>query len=143
MQATIDPAAWRAGLDEVFARVAGRFAQASSRKRARAYLLGLLSQTERKNGWTLAELAGDAAPDGMQRLLNAYSWSADDVRDDLRGYVTAELGDPAGVLIADLCRYRDYAEGQGVGLVTEDGWLVAARHSYRPSRKASILSVGW
>jgi SRSO17 transposase len=101
VQATIDPAAWRAGLDEVFAQVAGRFAQASSRKRARAYLLGLLSQTERKNGWTLAELAGDATPDGMQRLLNAYSWSADDVRDDLRGYLTAELGDPAGVLIAD------------------------------------------
>jgi SRSO17 transposase len=101
VQATIDPAAWRAGLDEVFARVAGRFAQASSRKRARAYLLGLLSRTERKNGWTLAELAGDATPDGMQRLLNLYSWSADEVRDDLRGYVTAGLGGPGGVLIAD------------------------------------------
>ncbi|MGI9004920.1 MAG: hypothetical protein ACR2FU_01740 [Streptosporangiaceae bacterium] len=34
MQATKDLAAWRSGLDEVFARVAGRFAQASSRKRA-------------------------------------------------------------------------------------------------------------
>ena len=40
----IDLAAWRAGFDDVFARVAGRFAQAPSRKRARAYLLGLLSQ---------------------------------------------------------------------------------------------------
>ena len=29
------------------------------------------------------------------------------------------------------------------GLVTEGRWLAAARHSYRPSRKASILSVGW
>jgi SRSO17 transposase len=37
----------------------------------------------------------------MQRLLNFYSWSADDVRDDLRGYVTAELGDDRAVLIAD------------------------------------------
>ncbi|GAF42980.1 hypothetical protein RW1_005_00850 [Rhodococcus wratislaviensis NBRC 100605] len=25
---------------------------------------------ERKNRWTLAEAAGDAGPDGMQRLLN-------------------------------------------------------------------------
>ena len=92
----LDLAAWRAGFDEVFARIAGRFAQACSRKRARAYLLGLLSRAERKNGWTIAEFAGDATPDGMQRLLNLYSWSADDVRDDLREYVAAELGDRAG-----------------------------------------------
>jgi hypothetical protein len=63
-------AEWRAGFEELFARIAGRFAQACSRKRARAYLLGLLSRTERKNGRTIAELAGDATPDGMQRLLN-------------------------------------------------------------------------
>jgi DDE superfamily endonuclease len=37
----------------------------------------------------------------MQRLLNFYSWSADDVRDDLREFVTAAIGDPAGVLIPD------------------------------------------
>jgi SRSO17 transposase len=97
----LDVAAWRAGFDEVFARIAGRFAQACSRKRARAYLLGLLSRSERKNGWTIAELAGDARPDGMQRLLNFYSWSADAVRDDLRSYVTAAIGDPGGVLIPD------------------------------------------
>jgi SRSO17 transposase len=98
---TLDLAAWRSGFDDVFARVAGRFAQACSRKRARAYLLGLLSRSERKNGWTIAEFAGDATPDGMQRLLNFYSWSAGAVRDDLRDFVTAAIGDPAGVLIAD------------------------------------------
>ena len=98
---TLDLAAWRSGFDEVFARIAGRFAQACSRKRARAYLLGLLSRTERKNGWTIAELAGDGTPDGMQRLLNFYCWSADDVRDDLREYVAAELGIRPGSLICD------------------------------------------
>jgi SRSO17 transposase len=97
----LDLAAWRAGFDDVFARIAGRFAQACSRKRARAYLLGLLSRSERKNGWTIAEFAGDVTPDGMQRLLNFYSWSADDVRDDLRGYVVAGLGDEQAVLVAD------------------------------------------
>jgi SRSO17 transposase len=97
----LDLGAWRAGFDDAFAVVAGRFAQACSRKRARAYLLGLLSRSERKNGWTIAEFAGDATPDGMQRLLNFYLWSAGDVRDDLRGYVMAAIGDPAGVLIAD------------------------------------------
>lgn len=101
MPPRLDVAEWRACFDEVFARVAGRFAQAASRKRGRAYLLGLLSRSERKNGWTIAEFAGDATPDGMQRLLNFYSWSADAVRDDLRDYVTAAIGDPGGVLIAD------------------------------------------
>jgi hypothetical protein len=52
-------------------------------------------------------------------------------------------GDPEVVFCVDLCRHRDYAEGKLWGLAIEDGWLVAARHSYRPSRKASILSVGW
>jgi SRSO17 transposase len=37
----------------------------------------------------------------MQRLLNFYSWSADEVRDDLREYVSAAIGDPGGVLIPD------------------------------------------
>ena len=97
----LDLGAWRAGFDDAFAVVAGRFAQAASRRRARAYLLGLLSRSERKNGWTIAEFAGEATPDGMQRLLNFYSWSAGDVRDDLRDYVMAAIGDPAGVLIAD------------------------------------------
>jgi hypothetical protein len=59
-------------------------------------LAGTAVRPERKNGWTIAELAGDATPDGMQRLLNFYSWSADDVRDDLRGYVAAEFGTAAG-----------------------------------------------
>jgi SRSO17 transposase len=92
---------WRVGFKDMFALVAGRFAQAESRRRARMYLLGLLSGAERKNSWTIAEQAGDLTPDGMQRLLNFYSWDADAVRDDLRGYVLDHLGDPSGVMVAD------------------------------------------
>jgi SRSO17 transposase len=92
---------WRVGFKDMFALVAGRFAQVESRRRARMYLLGLLSGAERKNSWTIAEQAGDATPDGMQRLLNFYSWDADAVRDDLRGYVLDHLGDPSGVMVAD------------------------------------------
>lgn len=92
---------WRAGFEDMFARVAGRFAQADSRRRARMYVLGLLSGAERKNSWTIAEAAGDLSPDGMQRLLNFYRWDADAVRDDLRGYVLDYLGDPGGVVVAD------------------------------------------
>ncbi len=97
----LDLDVWRAGFDEVFARIAGRFAQVQTRRRARAYLLGLLSRTERKNGWTLAEQAGESTPDGMQRLLNHAAWDADEVRDDLRVYVADHLGHEQGVLVAD------------------------------------------
>jgi len=94
-------ARWRAGFDDVFAMVAGRFAQADSRRRARMYVLGLLSGAERKNSWTIAEQAGDLCPDGMQRLLNFYRWDADAVRDDVRSYALRHLGDPSGVVVAD------------------------------------------
>lgn len=100
-QPSVDVAAWQEEFNVVFARVAGRFAQVQSRRRARGYLLGLLAQTERKNGWTIAEFAGDSSPDGMQRLLNQYVWDAEAVLDDLRGYVIDNLGDPGAVLVAD------------------------------------------
>jgi SRSO17 transposase len=97
----VDPAGWDAGFDEAFARIAGRFPTATSRLRARDYLRGLLSGVERKNGWSLAEHAGNASPDGMQRLLNFHSWNADEVRDDLRSYVVDSLGDRSSVLVVD------------------------------------------
>jgi SRSO17 transposase len=96
-----DLAAWAGGLDGLFARVAGRFFRPEPRRRARAYVRGLLAPLAGKNGWTLAEVAGDATPDGMQRLLNSATWDADGVRDDLRGYVVGHLGEPGGVLIVD------------------------------------------
>ena len=96
-----DLAAWIAGLDDLFALVAGRFFRVEPRWRARAYVRGLLAPLAVKNGWTLAEAAGDGTPDGMQRLLNAAAWDADGVRDDLRAYVAGHLGSAGGVLIVD------------------------------------------
>src|SRR5918994_6284237 len=69
--------------------------------RAVAYLRGLLSDAERKNGWQLAEKAGDETPYGVQHLLGRADWDADLVRDDLSAYVREHLGDPGGVLIVD------------------------------------------
>jgi hypothetical protein len=60
-----------------------------------------LSPLASKNGWTLAEAAGDATPDRMQRLLNRSAWDADAVRDDLFAYVAEHLGHDDGVLIID------------------------------------------
>ena len=76
-------------------------AAVSPRQRALAYLKGLLGSVERKNGWQLAKYAGDATPDGVQRLLATYRWDAGAVRDDLREYVVEHLGDPEAVLVVD------------------------------------------
>lgn len=97
----VDLAGWEAGFEEMFAQVAPRFAHQASRAQARAYLRGLLSAVERKNGWTLSEHAGDPRPDKSQRLLNFYSWDADEVRDDTRTLVATGLGEPDGVLVVD------------------------------------------
>jgi SRSO17 transposase len=92
---------WADRLEEVQERLAPYFERSEPRHRAIAYIRGLLSITERKNGWQLAELAGEATPDGMQRLLNTAKWDADQVRDDLQQYVLAHLADPEAVLVVD------------------------------------------
>ena len=63
-------AAWSESFNEMFMHVAAVFSNARVRRHGRSYVLGLLSHAERKNSWQLAEFAGDASPDGMQRLLN-------------------------------------------------------------------------
>jgi SRSO17 transposase len=92
---------WAAELDVVGAKLAPRFERAEPRQRVLAYLTGLLSNAERKNSWQLAELAGEASPDGMQRLLSTAHWDADAVRDDLVNYVVEQLADPQAVLVLD------------------------------------------
>jgi SRSO17 transposase len=88
-------------LDRVHERIAGRFTRSEPRGRAREYMSGLVAGLERKNGWTLAEQAGEVSPDGMQRLLRWADWDIDGVRDDVRDYVIEHLGEPDGVLIVD------------------------------------------
>ncbi|MGA4792486.1 IS701 family transposase [Nocardia sp. AB354] len=90
-----------AELDSLSDRIGGRFRRAEPRARAREYVSGLVAGLERKNGWTLAEQAGEDGPDGMQRLLRWADWDIDGVRDDVRDYVVEHLGDPGGVLICD------------------------------------------
>jgi hypothetical protein len=88
-------------LDWVHERIAGRFGRAEPRARVREYVSGLVAGLERENGWTLAGHAGEAGPDGMQRLLRRADWDVDGVRGDVRDYVVEHLGDAGGVLIAD------------------------------------------
>ena len=73
-------------------RIAGRFARVEPRRRARAFVLGLLSELRRKNCWTIAEQAGDATPD--------------------HSAIGSGLDDPAFLRVRVLRYQRDHAPGK-------------------------------
>jgi len=93
--------AWARRLDHLAERMGHLFARSETRQRARAYLQGLLSLAQRKNGWQLAEAVGDETPYGMQQFLYRALGDADALRDELRQYVIEHLEDDQAVLIVD------------------------------------------
>src|SRR3954451_20307671 len=101
MVTQLDVHGWAEGLDGVVDRIAPRFGRGEPRRRARAYLRGLVAPGERKNRWEVGGAVGAAAPDGVQDFLSRVQWDADAVRDDLQAYVVQHLGDPDGVAILD------------------------------------------
>jgi SRSO17 transposase len=112
-----DVCRWAQTLFDLHARIAPRFARSEPRLRALAYLQGILSETERKNGWQLAEHAGEARPDGIQRLLSSAVWDTDGVRDDLRTYVLEQLGLQSAILVIDESGFpKRGKKSAGVGL---------------------------
>jgi SRSO17 transposase len=98
---SVDAGRWLGIFDELMLRVGVRFRRVEPRRRARAFVLGLLAGLPRANCWSIAEHAGDASPAGMQHLLSRARWDADGVRDDIRGYVAEHLGNPGGMLVVD------------------------------------------
>jgi SRSO17 transposase len=92
---------WDDDFREFFLGFSHWFSRADIRWRALKYLRGLLAPLERRNGWTIAEQAGDATPDAMQGLMCSPCFDRDAVRDEVRGALVAALGDPGGVVIAD------------------------------------------
>jgi hypothetical protein len=98
---SLDPARWQEAFEGLMSRIAGRFTRVEPRRRAGRLVLGLLSDLPRKNCWTIAEWSGEATPDGMQHLLGWAKWDADQVRDDVRGYVVEHLHDDQAVLVVD------------------------------------------
>jgi len=97
----MDVAVWAAELERLVERIGPRFVRSEARQRVKAYLQGLLSPAERKNGWQLAEILGETTPYGIQQFLYRGTWDADALRDDLRQYVVEQVGDADAVLIVD------------------------------------------
>lgn len=94
-------AATGAAVEAVGQRLRPHFRRGAAHGHACAYLRGLLSGAERKNGWQLAEELGYSQPRAIQRVLDRSAWDIDMVRDELQAYIIAALGGPDGVLVVD------------------------------------------
>ncbi len=94
-QAVANLAALHGRLEPCFARVEP-FAQAGK------YVAAVMSELPRRNGWTIAEHAGDLTPDRTQRLLNHAVWDHEQAIGVIRGFVAEQLsGQPLVVAALD------------------------------------------
>lgn len=115
-----DVRVWERYWTDLADRIGPTFARADAREQALAYLAGLLSPAERKNGWQIAEMAGAANPYGIQHLLGRAVWDADTLCADLQRYVLEHLADP-----------------DAIGVLDETGFLKKGQHSVGVSRHYS------
>lgn len=92
---------WAAALESLFRRIRPHFKTEQTFDRAKAYLQGLLSSTERKNTWQLAELLGDKTPYALQQFLYRSVWDAEALRDTLQEWIVESLGEKDAVLVVD------------------------------------------
>ena len=65
------------------------------------YIIGLLGNAERKNGWQLSEYVGEETPYNLQQFLYRGRFSADELRDKLREYTIGNIGAEEGILVVD------------------------------------------
>jgi SRSO17 transposase len=81
--------------DELLELVRPCFARVEPWLQAGKYAAALMSDLPRRNGWTLAERAGDRTPDRMQRLLSRAVWDAVAVMRAVRRFAVAGLDQAA------------------------------------------------
>src|SRR4051812_50039255 len=90
---------WTEELEALNECLSEHFARSEVRERAKDYLRGLLSETERKNGWQLAEVAGNATPHRVPHLLGRGNWGAGGGGGELGGEGNEKLSGGGGVLV--------------------------------------------
>lgn len=153
---SVDPDRWLSAFGEVIDKIASRFGRHEPLKHAGGLMLGMLATLERKNCWTIAEYLGEVSPDSLQHLLARAVWDAEEVRDDLRGYVVDAIGDKDAILVFD--ETGDVKKGnQSVGVQRQytgtagriENSQVAVYLTYATSRghafidRSLYLPVGW
>ena len=98
--------------DELLGWLPGCFARTQTWLHAGRYVAALVSGLPKRNGWTIAEQAGDRTPDRTQRLLNRAIWNTTAVMSRVRRFAVAGLDAAAG---------RGRRRGLRVGALDETG----------------------
>jgi hypothetical protein len=88
------------------------FARTQTWLQAGKYLNALVSDLASRNGWSVAEQAGDRLPDAMQRLLNRASWDEAAAMSQVRRFGAARLDEAAA---------RSWRRRMTVGTLDETG----------------------
>lgn len=100
-------------LAELMGLLEAHFHRVEPLAQAGKYIRALMSDLPRKNCWTMAEHAGDATPDRMQRLLERARWDTLAAMDTVRDFVTGHLGDDTGLTVLVLDESGDEKTGTG------------------------------
>jgi len=99
--------------DQLLGLLRSCFARTGTWLHAGRYLSALMSELPKRNGWTIAEQAGDRSPDRTQRLLGRASWDQDAAMSRIRRFAAVGLDQAA--------RHNGRARGMRVGALDETG----------------------
>jgi SRSO17 transposase len=80
---------------ELLGQVRSCFVRVTPWLQAGKYIDAVMSQMPKPNGWTVAEYAGDRAPDRTQRLLNRAAWDTFEAMSQVRRFAVAGLEEAA------------------------------------------------
>ncbi|WP_326645234.1 transposase [Streptosporangium sp. NBC_01755] len=67
------------------------FTRVEPRLQAAKYIRAVMSDLPKRNGWTIAEWAGDRSPAATRRLLNRARWDTADAMSVVRRFAVAHL----------------------------------------------------
>ena len=107
------------------------FARTEPWLQAGKYPAAVMSDLRRRNGWTIAERAGDRTPDRTQRLLNRAVWDAFAAMGVVRRFAAAGLDEAA--------RKTGRCRGLAVGAIDETEQVKAGTRTAGVKRQYSWL----
>lgn len=85
--------------NELTGLLAAHFTRREPVQQAGKYIDALMSDLPDKNCWSLAQYAGDASPDKMQRLLERAAWNQAAAMRTVRDFAVAGLAAPDGLTV--------------------------------------------
>jgi hypothetical protein len=123
------------------------FVRTQTWQHADRYASALVSEIPKRNGWTIAQQAGDRAPDRTKRLLNRAVWGGQGAMSQVRRFVVTGLdavagrGRRRGVRIAALDETGQQKAGTATcGMKRRSTW--AARAGRYRFKRTTLVCVG-